>query len=425
MARSLHPSLAAMRTRVLVVTGIYPWVGNPQDAVFVRQQVRRLTQRGLDCQVLAFRYCPPIVPASLWRLRYVRHLETADSGAGFPVHDVFVSRQLDRRGDVVPRIANALTDHIVRTPALRNMDVIYAHWLWPAGAAALHLRRRFGRPVAAIARGSEMHHWQAMHPCCRPYVERVVREADCVLANCVALRDAAHALAPDTPRQIDVVYNGCDGEYFAPAEGRADARRMLGLAANDRAALFCGSMLERKGIRTLALAWQRFSATAPEWQLIAIGRLVETPLVRQLARVPRVRIVGPVGHDDVRTFMQAADAYVQPSIHEGLSNATMEAMATGLPVITTDTGGQRELIAHDVNGLLIPVEDAGALARALSLVAHDPARARQLGRRGREPVLSRFAPDRQVAKLVALLERTASAGRTAPPTAAASRNVPA
>jgi glycosyltransferase involved in cell wall biosynthesis len=395
------------------LTAIYPWADNPQDAVFVRQQVRNLTDAGLSCQVVAFRYCPPGVPPALWRLRYARRLNGRDEQAGFPVHDVFVSRPIGN-GDVIPRVGNALIDYVERHATLLDTQVIYAHWLWPAGAAALHLRSRFEWPVVAIARGSEMHHWQTVNRHCRGYVERVIRESNKVLANCDGLRDAAHRLVPNLTGRIGVLYNGCDAQRFVPVTDREATKCGLGFNPRAKLMLFCGSVIARKGIRNLAEAWEVFSAHSPDWQLVVVGRLVESELVRLLSRANRVTLIGPVDHRDVLTYMHAADAYVQPSLYEGLANATMEAMATGLPVIATDTGGQRELITHGHNGLLIPTDDSAALSVAFAFIANDLDGAQQMGARARETIIARFSQPAQVSALAALLTDAASEGRARP-----------
>jgi glycosyltransferase involved in cell wall biosynthesis len=397
-----------MSANVLVLTPIYPWVANPHDAVFVQHQVRNLTRLGLSCRVLSFRYCPRGVPASLWWMRYARRLETRDSEAGFPVHDVFVPRHPNKRADVIPRVVTALVECIERTPALLETDVVYAHWLWPGGAAALRLRDRFGWPVAAIARGSEMHYWQTVHPHCRPYVQRVIQESDRVLANCAGLRKEARELVSNLGKRIDVAYNGCDTHRFVPSADKQAVRRKLGFRADAKLMLFCGSIIERKGIRNLARGWATFCEAVPDWQLVVVGRLGKSGLVRNLARTPRVTIVGPVHHRQIAAYMQAADAYVQPSVHEGLANATMEAMATGLPVIATDTGGQGELIADGRSGLLIPVEDSAALSDALVRIATGPGLRRTLGASARDTIVNRFSERTHAAALASVLNETAA-----------------
>jgi glycosyltransferase involved in cell wall biosynthesis len=290
--------------------------------------------------------------------------------------------------------------------------VIYAHWLWPGGAAALHLRSRFEWPVVAIARGSEMHHWQSVNRHCRPYVERVLHESNQVLANCAGLREEGYRLAPSLTRRIGVLYNGCDTHRFAPVTDREAVRRTLGFDLQAKLMLFCGSVIERKGIRNLVRAWERFGAQSSNWQLVVVGRLVDSELVRLLARADRVTLAGPVPHHEVISYMRAADAYVQPSVHEGLANATMEAMAAGLPVIATDTGGQCELITDGHSGLLIPIEDSAALSAAFVRIANDRDEAQRMGSRARETIISRFSYPAQVAALAALLADTASEHQT-------------
>ncbi len=87
----------------------------------------------------------------------------------------------------------------------------------------------------------------------------------------------------DRRRRDGVLYNGCDAQRFAPVSDREAVRRALGFSAEARLMLFCGSVIERKGIRNLARAWERFCTHDGEWQLVVVGRLVEPELVRLLA----------------------------------------------------------------------------------------------------------------------------------------------
>ena len=106
--------------------------------------------------------------------------------------------------------------------------------------------------------------------------------------------------------------------------------------------------------------------------------------------------------------MQAADAYIQPSRLEGLANATMEAAAVALPVITTDTCGQREVIQHSVNGWLVAPESPAALLQALNELAADPHRAAQMGQAARATILQNFNPTLEAGKLAGVLQNLAA-----------------
>src|SRR6187551_3420249 len=148
------------RPTLLVLTSIYPWPGHPPEGIFVHRQIRNLVRLGHRCHVIVTRPAVPGLPASLVSLSWLRYhprwTTWASTLDGVPVDYLFYPQRRRRRGDVVPAIADTVIDHIERRPHLQETDVVYAHWLWTSGAAALALRERFGWPVAAIARGSEM-----------------------------------------------------------------------------------------------------------------------------------------------------------------------------------------------------------------------------------------------------------------------------
>jgi glycosyltransferase involved in cell wall biosynthesis len=318
----------------------------------------------------------------------------------------FHSRCRTSREDIVPSIGEALVNFIETHPQYLETDVIYSQWLWSGGAASLILRQQFGWPVVAIARGGEMQQWHAMHPYCRPYVEQVICEADRLLANCEGLRQQAERLVPGSASRISVVYNGCDADKFQPPVNKISLRRALRLKEDCKLLLFCGSIEEVKGIVELADAWSRFSSSHPDWYLVVVGRTVEHSLVKKLKEAGNRRVIftGQVPHEKVAMYLKAADVYVQPSRLEGLSNATMEAMAVGLPVIATDTNGQRELIRDGINGWLVPPGDANVLYQALMSVAKNLQQAQACGLAARLTIKTKFDPQSHAGTLSMILK---------------------
>ena len=407
--------------RALVVTPVYPVPDNPQAGVFIHRQVARLVEQGVACHVLTFRPAPPAFPRWLVRRSWLWYFWQAQQWPqvrdGVESNVVFYERSWHEGEDVVPAIGRALVGHIEARPELCETDIVYAHWYWTGGAAALALREQFGWPVAAIARGSEMHDWQVTNQHCRRYVERVIREADLVLANCEDLRDRSESQVPGAAASIEVVYNGCDAKEFCPAGDRDAVRESLGFDPKLKYVLFCGDITSRKGAYELADAWERFRPSHPEWRLVVVGHATEPDAVARLraAGGDRIDFVGRVPHSCVTRYMQAADAFVQPSRLEGLANATMEAMAVGLPVITTDTCGQRELVIDGENGWLIPSENVAALETALRELATDADRASQYGAAARRTIETRFNPETQAGRLASLLETTVAASRAPAP----------
>jgi glycosyltransferase involved in cell wall biosynthesis len=365
--------------------------------------------------VIVMRPAVPGLPRALvgasWLRYHPRWISWPSELDGVPVDYLFYPQRRRRRGDVVPAMADVLTRFIEQRAEYAATEVVYAHLLWTAGAAALKQRERFGWPVAAIARGSEMNVWQKLHPFCRAYAQQVLLEADLPLANCQHLAAAGAQLAPDSAGRIGVAYNGCDANRFRPAESLDRARAAVNFAP-DRSYFVCvATVLERKGMSELAAAWRSFAARKPNWRLVVVGPIVSKDLARELRDAGRdtVTLTGQVRADRVLDYLQAADGYVQPSHTEGIANATMEAMAVGVPVVTADAGSQRELVSDGVNGWLVPVHDAPALARAMIELADDAVYARELGRRGRETVIAKFDPithaERLSDMLSGLLER--------------------
>lgn len=157
--------------------------------------------------------------------------------------------------------------------------------------------------------------------------------------------------------RIHVVYNGVP-PFHPPAKTRAATRRELGLRDEDFAVLFAGSGWERKGLRFAIEAMN--AARLPNATLLVAGRGRE----RGLPRSGCVRFLGPV--KDMARYLAAADAFILPTLYDPFSNACLEALAAGLPVITTAHNGFAEIIESGVEGEVVAQpDDIAALAGAL------------------------------------------------------------
>lgn len=113
--------------------------------------------------------------------------------------------------------------------------------------------------------------------------------------------------------------------------------------------------------------------------------------------------------DDVADLLQVMDVFVLPSLAEGISNTVLEAMASGLPVIATRTGGNVELVEPEFNGALVPVGDAQALADTLQAMLSDPGLLKTLGNNARERIAQRFDWDRTVNEYLSVYDNLLNA----------------
>jgi glycosyltransferase involved in cell wall biosynthesis len=169
---------------------------------------------------------------------------------------------------------------------------------------------------------------------------------------------------------------------------QACARLQLDLTA-PRIAVYAGRLSAEKGLDVLLDAWRLVHAVDPDAHLVLLGggsdyRNVEGALRQQAERLGIDDVVHFRGHvPNVDDYLVAANAFVLPSRAEGMSNALVEALAAGAAVVASDIPANRAVVAHGETALLVPVEDAGALARAVARVFTEPELAGELGGRAR------------------------------------------
>ncbi len=165
------------------------------------------------------------------------------------------------------------------------------------------------------------------------------------------------------PEDIEVIYNGVDTEKFSPgnkAKYRDEVRRKHGLAGDDFVVLFVGSGFERKGVEFLVKAVE--SIPAPVSALV-VGK---GPGSKFKNAVKRQNIIFCGPQKDIFKYYAAADIFVFPTIYEPFGNVHLEALASGLPVITTMNSGAAEIIRDGVHGFVVKEpEDVGYIAEKI------------------------------------------------------------
>jgi UDP-glucose:(heptosyl)LPS alpha-1,3-glucosyltransferase len=165
--------------------------------------------------------------------------------------------------------------------------------------------------------------------------------------------------------RVSVIYNGVDLERFHPeraASYRRPARAEAGLTDDDRVLLFAGSGFERKGLATAIAALPRLDQA----RLVVVGRGDEARYRRGAAELgvsDRIRWLGP--RRDLERWYGAADVLALPTRYEPFGNVHLEALASGIPVVTTTAAGGAEVVEEGKNGSVIAPDDPGALAAAV------------------------------------------------------------
>lgn len=285
-------------------------------------------------------------------------------------------------------------------------DLAYVSMLKHDAYAAVSVGRELKFPVVLRVEGAGLTgdvHWQL-----NANFGRRIRSR-CYKADAfVAMSDAIERelISAGYPRQrLCRIPNAVRVGPQCSAKQRDEARQALGethplLAMSQQApvAVYTGRLQAGKGLETLIEAWSRVAAKRPDARLWIVGDGPErAALWRQIDDAGldgRVVLAG--SFDTVDDFLAAADLFILPSLEEGMSRALLEAMAAGLPVVATDIAGNRTLVENDVQGLLVPVHDAEALAQAIDRVWNDSALANRLGAAARERVQKEFSLDQQV-----------------------------
>jgi glycosyltransferase involved in cell wall biosynthesis len=231
------------------------------------------------------------------------------------------------------------------------------------------------------------------------------RWTDAWVGNSKAVAEHIHEHLHVPRERIHLIYNGVDVDHFRSAAGheslaglRAEGRRVVlnvgGLRPVKNQALF---------LRVADKLRQRF----PELVFAFCGDGSERPALESLARdLDLTGLCRFLGYqEDVAPVLAAADLVLQTSDTEGLPNAVMEAMAAGVPTVSTDAGGTRELIEDRAGGLLAPVGDEAALVTRASEVLADAALARRLSEESLRRIIAQFSMQAMTAAYAELFEQ--------------------
>jgi glycosyltransferase involved in cell wall biosynthesis len=272
-------------------------------------------------------------------------------------------------------------------------DVVFAHFLFPAGAAGALAARKASVPLVVMAHGQDVANLGQMRGVTTA-TSWVVRRSSAVIANSRWLAGQLTERIPAAGSKIEVADLGVDLEAFSPRPAD-QARRELGWDGEGPAFLCVGSLIERKNVVRLADAF----VSLGQGRLAFLG---DGPLRWALEGRPDVTLVGRVPQEEVPAWVAACDVLCQPSLIEPFGQATLEAMAMERTVVATRVGGPPEFVTQEA-GVLVDPEDtdglAEALERAASLPSPNPA--------AREAAAEHDVK-RQAARMAAVLERAAT-----------------
>ncbi len=355
---------------VLVFSSLFPRPGQPRAGLFIRERMFRVArhlplvvvspQPWFPLQGLIRRFRPGYRPVSPYHV--------VQDGI-----DVYCPRFFSFPG--IGRRLDGLMMALGSLPTVRRLcrdfgvDLIDAHFAYPDGYAATRLGRWLKRPVTITLRGTEVPLARSNR---RHLMLRALADATQIFSVADALK--RHVVALGVPAgKVRVVGNGVDIEKFYPEDRRA-CRQALGLAEQARVLITVGGLVERKGFHRVIDCLPDLKGRLGDVHYLVVGgasgegdmsgRLRQQ--VKDLGLKERVHFLGAIAPERLRHVLSAADLFVLATRNEGWANVLLEAMACGLPIVTTDVGGNREVVCRDSLGIIVPFGDQAALCSALA-----------------------------------------------------------
>lgn len=388
--------------KIVVLSSLFPSQQQPSSGLFVRERMFRVGSQ-LALAVVA--------PTPWFPLQGLLRRWKPGFRPGAPIHETQQGRDVwFPRFFCVPGVLKGLDGLFMALgalPRLRRLksegrlDLIDAHFAYPDGYAATLLGRWLGVPVTITLRGTETRH--AKDAALAPRIRLALQRAAQVFTVSDSLRQLALSLGAPADR-IRVVGNGVDVKTFERMP-RDLARQALGLSPDAPVLVSVGGLVERKGVHRVIELLPALRRQFPGLLYLVVGGAsaegdMTAELKRQVSAAglqDAVRFFGTLPAAALREPLSAADVFVLATRNEGWANVFLEAMACGLPVVTTDVGGNAEVVCRPELGTVVPFGDARRLQQAIGDA---------LGRRWDADEICRYAQahtwDRRVDELVAV-----------------------
>lgn len=232
------------------------------------------------------------------------------------------------------------------------------------------------------------------------------RCAHVVLCNSESLRAETLALriAPSSKLRLlgEGSSNGVDINRFSP--GRSPVREQLGIPRGVPVVGFAGRLTRDKGLPELCEAFDLILCAEPTTRLLLVGWFdvaedaLDPGIRNRILSHPNIYCTGFV--PDAAPYYRAMDLLVLPTWREGFPNVVLEAAATGIPVVTTESTGARDSVLPEITGLMIPPGYPDAIYEAVMKLIRDPTRRRRMGRAARAWILEHYVEARVVTMTV-------------------------
>lgn len=349
------------RLRIVSVCKSLPNPDHASDGVFVANRLAAMHEQADVRVIQPVPYMPMLRRLPAWARERSRQLKSmrVEHAPMFYVPGVL------KFADAM-WMERAICSRIEEMHAQQPIDVIDAHFGYPEGAACMRIARRLGIPTFVTIRGFENEF--ASRPGVGPQLIAAMREATGCVSVSHSLKELATRLGVAEDR-VRVVHNAIDAKLFHSGP-RDEARAQLGLDLRQPLVVSVGHLISRKRHHVLIEAFARVRERIPQARLAIMGApsfeaQYPAQLDTQIGALglrEHVRILGNIPPTTVATWLRAADVFALGTAREGCCNAVLEALASGLPVVTTPAGDNAWFVEDGISGHIVPVDDVAAMA---------------------------------------------------------------
>ncbi len=371
------------------MSGVVPSVlvvgPEPPSETFVRQLLDGLAARGVRVEVTASRHLIGSVPASCRPVSFVSpvhgYVRQARNATAVAVEDPQAVADALRALPSGTEARTALNRHVLGVRSAGR--VVYFPWVSAAVTFAPLLPP--GTPTVVSCRGSQVLLSSELARGDGYGVALGAALRSATLVHCVSDHLAGFVsdrFGVDEAR-IRVIRPAVDTSRFQTVERGPVEPLIVGI----------GRLTWVKGWPWAIEALANVRRAVPDARLVVLGEGEDRQqlefAIRDLGLEGAVELRGQVGHDEVASVLGSASLLLSTSLSEGISNAVLEAMARGLPVVSTDVGGMSEVVEDGVNGFLVPPRSPAVTADRVVRLMHDPAMRGTMGAEARQRVLAR------------------------------------
>ena len=372
--------------RILILNSEYPPIGGGAGnaSAHIAAQLERI---GYRVVVVTAQFGP---------------LPARESRGGVTVYRVPALRRRQDRSTPLEQIAFILSASFwtLRLVPCFKPDVTLAFFGIPSGAVAWLLKKLYRIPYIISLRGGDVpgfrpYDFHLYHRLMAPFLRVIWTNAARIVANSNGLRQLANTF--DARYEIPIIPNGIDLQAYSSMDRDWSFPRLLSV----------GRVVHQKGLDLAMRALGGLKQLTWEWRIAGDGPQMQIlqSLAKELGIADRVQFLGWQSSEQLIESYKQANVFLFPSRHEGMPNAMLEAMASGLPIIATCIAGSEELVLDDKTGYLVPSEDIESLQTALKKLLSDPARREQMGYASRAHAEANYSWESTARQYALLLEK--------------------